>query len=151
MSVTVPLSPDSMPNRLVRRHRISRLTVPLLAGLEKEENCWRFDSLAYLDQQHTRALHSEYSICIHHSDRNSNFCTCPQSGVLSTPSVSSPWTGPSGTGVLSVMSSSRFGFSFFFVLAWRPATVTSSPKTRKLNALRVPTCRYQLSLSNCHS
>jgi hypothetical protein len=43
------------------------------------------------------------------------------------------------------MSLSRLNFSFFFVLAWRPATVTSSLKTRKLNALRVPTCRYQLS------
>ena len=146
----VPLSPDPMSSRLVCRHRISRVTVPLPAGAEEKDS--RFDSLAYLGQQHTLALHSVYSICMHHSDRNLNFrnelqgtSTCPQSDMLSATSVSSPWAGPSGTSVLSVMSSFRFNFSSLFVQAWRPATVTSSLKTRKLNALRVPTCRYQLS------
>lgn len=45
MLAMVPMSLDPIPNRLVRRHRISRVTVPLLVGPEKVE---KVEKVGYL-------------------------------------------------------------------------------------------------------
>lgn len=45
MLAMVPMNLDPIPNRLVRRHRISRVTVPLLAGPEKVE---KLEKVGYL-------------------------------------------------------------------------------------------------------